>query len=729
MAHGCKTLQHVDETPRPLFGLSMLEAGAVFVAYALAHKVLGHTARGVLALAPPLALWGVLVLTHKVRVEPRLEQMYGYLTRRALGWPRTTGRPHAILEVDGFTRDALTPEQQDLRLIGRLQGVLAGLGAGGAIQLLVTNDALDASAIVTEMRARHQPLGRTMARLGDRQCERLGASLVRASDLRFYAVIYEPSGWRPARLVPLPFIGRRGDDDALLDDLVAQVRATLQHMGLSARVVPQIADVAPDITREHMDVCALSDGRYAASLYMLLPPGRTDPGWLDALVTMPGPYRLAVWVHGLDSDREITRLEARQRHNDVDAWVGAMKRASGARATTREALDETDEAILRLRQPGQGLVRCGVYVTVVGTSETDARRRIRRAALLMKGPVAARPATATGHQWPLYQSTRPGKDVAARCWRMDAATAANAYPFNRGNPSTRSGFEIGTSTRGELVRLDPTDASLRNALAVIFGLSGMGKSFLGLKCVKEWLLMGNRVTVLDRSGHYEWLRALAGGVTVTTAEELGAVPQTTRLVIVDLRAVATITPELRAAVDRRVQTPYEGQSHCFVIEEAWQLEHLDGALWVNDLARRGRHFGLFVLWVTHDPDDLLHHPVIKSMFSAAAIKIAFALDDKDGVASKLGSAMGLTPREIETVKALRRGEAYLMRHSIVEGSVVRGVVQVSADDDEKWLFASDPRTWQYQRREQEVGRHDGNVAAAVMHLADTLSFDDDEVPV
>ena len=33
----------------------------------------------------------------------------------------------------------------------------------------------------------------------------------------------------------------------------------------------------------------------------------------------------------------------------------------------------------------------------------------------------------------------------------------------------------------------------------------------------------------------------------------------------------------------------------------------------------------------------------------------------------------------------------------------------------------------YARRQHEVERHGGNVAAAIFHLADTLPFDDDEM--
>lgn len=196
---------------------------------------------------------------------------------------------------------------------------------------------------------------------------------------------------------------------------------------------------------------------------------------------------------------------------------------------------------------------CGLYVTCFGASPREARRAARRAKGLMRGVVGATPASGLGHQQPLYMSTLPGVDTARRVWRMHAETAANTFPYNRSNPSTRRGYEIGTTERGELVRLDPADQSLRNALLVIFGLSGMGKTSFTLKLLLLHLLAGGRVTVMDRSGHYGPLCALARGVTVETAEELERVPLACPMVVVDLRKVPTVTSELRAAVDRRVQ--------------------------------------------------------------------------------------------------------------------------------------------------------------------------------
>lgn len=734
MAHHSHTLQFADDSNRYLFGLTLGQTVAVVALYLLVKDRFPTLLHGLGALAAALGLWGLCRLTAGVRREPYVAQLAGYLVRRLLG-PSRAGRPrpHVILEVDGYTRHALTEDEQDIRLIDRLQRIVAAACPTGALQLIVTNQAREAGALVTEERQQQHPIGRVMGQLADRKIARLAARGLKETDLRYYLVLYEPTGWERTLWGRLPFAafwGTRDDDVALLDDLVAETRTQLAAMGLAARRVERIAGgLDPDARGETATTVRLADGRYAASVYMLLPPAETDPGWLDAVLAQPGPYVISLWAHGTDPNRERLRLASRNRQTGLQlvtaaAGIGVVGGSSAGEKSAQ--FREAEAAMLRLRQPGQGLLKTGLYLCWLGETPLEARRRARRAMLVLKGPAAATPATGLGHQWPLAASTGPGRDWARACWRLDAETIANAYPFNRANPSTRAGLLLGETERGELVRLDPADESLRNALCVVFGISGMGKTFLALKLIKEWLLRGGRVTVLDRTGHYAGLGALCDARTVSSADELRAVPLHTQMVVVDLRG-NRFGEDFRAAVDARVQTPVGALQHLFVLEEAWQLEYLDASFWVMDLAKRGRHWGGFVLWITHDPEELLDHKQLTQMFNQAAVKIAFALVDTRGVASRLGSALGLTPTEIALVKALHRGQCYVMRHNMLEGSVVRGAITVAADPDEEWLFATDPRTWQYRARAAEIARRGGDVWAAVKHLADNTAAADGEV--
>jgi len=726
MAYGAETLQFADDRLRVLFGMTLPQTVAVVGTWQGVLHLEPHLLGGFGGVAAGGLVLGVCKLTDGVRREPRLAHLGGYLARLALGAPTDKQARHIILEVDGYTRDALTEEEQNTRLANRLQIIIASIGPGGAAQILVVNTSRDHATLVRDLRTAQRPVGRPLAELADRAVERLATREVRETDIRFYLVLYEPKGARRApwwlrllRLTPQTralsrrLFGEATAGQILLTNVAAETRARLRTMGLSARIVAAVAggDVQPVTAGEMANACRLSDGRYAASFSLLTPPARTNPGWLDPLLALRGPYRLAVWAHGTDANRERTRLQTRNRQTGLQL----LGTTAGVGEKSAQ-FTETEAAMMRLRQPNQAMMRAGVYMTCIGDTAADAITKAQQGVLVMESP-----APGVFHQFPLAASTLPGHDRARCCWRMDAETVANMYPFNRTNPSTAVGLHLGATDRGELVRLDPGDESLRNALCVIFGLSGMGKTLLTQKVIKAWRERGGPVTILDRSGHYQWLAATIGGVTVKTAAEMEALPLTETFVIVDL-TTNDFNARLRTAVDHHVQSKVHDMQMLFVVEEAWQLEYLDSALWVMDLAKRGRHWGGFVWWVTHDPKELLNHPQLVSMFDQAAVKVAFALVDSEGVASRLGSAMGLTAKEIETVKALAQGECYLMRHNALDGSIVRGKVNVDASEEELWLFESDPRHWQYKRREQEIAACDGDVWRAVKRLVETVPF-------
>ena len=736
MAARCISLQYGDETARPLFGLSFPEAVVVVLAYQGVHHLLGSLGHNALALVPAVGVYLLLLATHHVRSEPYGQQIHAYLLRRVLGQPKRSGqRAYSMLEVDGFTREALTEEEQSLRLISHLQTLIASLGKGGVLQFIAQSTSQTmAEAQQGQDERGVRASGRTDPRLSElarRSTARLEAGTARQSDIHFYIVVYEGTRRRP---LPLPHVVRRAlsiplpgeqdaEDEIALGDLVSGVHSVLATMNLSARPVTGLAVDYGTVTRETPWSVALSGGLHAASLYMLLPPGVTDPGFLDPIVALDGPVRVSVWIEGLDPEAERNRLSMRQRQNSA-GMIASMTGGTRPTADDMAAVGENDELLLRLRRPDQGIVRGGVYITCFGASAGKVERAARRAQSVLRRRLAARAGTGLAHQTPLYLATQPGADTADRRWRMHAETAANTYLFNRRNPTTLRGYIIGQTAGGEVVRFDPTDESLRNALCVTVGLSGMGKTMMTLKLLKMHLLSGGRSTILDRSGHYGLLGSLVGAATVRTPAELDAAPIGTQMVIVDLRQAKSVSPELLEALDRRTQTVVGDKLHLFILEEAWQLEHMGAALWVNELARRGRHWAGFVWWITHEPEDLLRHPEIRSMFAAAATKFIFALDDRDNTASRIGAALGATPREIDMIKGLPVGECYVMRHNKQRGSVTRGQVHIMIDPDEAWLFETDPRTWQYQRRAVEISLRSGDVWRAIQHLSDTLPFND-----
>jgi len=748
MAHGAKTITAVDETPRPFFGLSLFEALACIGAYILAQRLYPHL-HGIgtfLLFVPPLALGALFVATHKVRVEPYLAQLNGFLLRKLAGQGVVKPRAHRVIEVDGFTRAALTEDEQDTQVIWRLQQQLAALGAGGDMELLAVKRSQDSAAIVSRIRAVSHPTTPVLAALVERRCRRLAPEEVgtggqgarhsgtaRGSVINYYVVVYEPAAWRGRSVVRLlrrlPLVRDRMPvemEDTSLDDIVHTVREALVKMGLRPTLVEAAARAGGVPVRESLTHALCNDGRYASACFMLMAPAETDPGFADPLINSEGPYHLALWVHGTDPDRMAARIGTQQRQN-VAMAVQAVLGGGRVGAVQAARVEESDRALLDLRKPGQGVAPLGVYYAAYAATPWEAERKRRRALLTIKRAMAARPGRGLFHQGPLVRSAHVGADTAHSCYHVHVETAANAYPFNRDNPSMEGGYRVGTTERDEEVLFDPTDESLRNALVVILGLSGQGKTHLVMRLLREHLERAGRATVLGAiPAQYAPLMATVGGVVVRSAAELDAVPIDTQMVFVDIEGMEHVGKDLMRAVDRRVKTRVGTLQHALVLEEAWQLAHKDAALWVNELARFARSWGGYVEWVSHDPEDLLSNPHIVAMFKNAATKIAFALSDRKGVASAIGAALELTDAQVRTVKQLARGECYIMRHNVLRGSVVQGVCRVGAEPEERWMFLTDPRLPQWDVRAAYIAKHGADVMAAIFDLADNVPYDDDD---
>ncbi|HVC82158.1 MAG TPA: hypothetical protein VNL35_16835 [Chloroflexota bacterium] len=268
--------------------------------------------------------------------------------------------------------------------------------------------------------------------------------------------------------------------------------------------------------REHLDYLAI-DGIFARSFFLLAPPDLTDPGWLDRLVGLDCPCRIAIHLEGLDRQGERNRLKRRRRSfhaiNSEQAMVSGLLDvdAESAQAETAHIARETQD-------PRQAIVRWSLYVTVFAQSKEELDEHAARAYTALASDIACEPGQALPHQLPIWQSTLPFcLDTAHRTCRAMSATIGNAFPFLTHNPGMTDGLALGFTAVGhELVLLNPFDRSLPNALMNDVGASGSGKTYLAQKLGLQMRLRGGRVTILDHSpGHYRSLTRLVGGCEVS----------------------------------------------------------------------------------------------------------------------------------------------------------------------------------------------------------------------
>ncbi|HVA88887.1 MAG TPA: hypothetical protein VNL71_03510, partial [Chloroflexota bacterium] len=181
-----------------------------------------------------------------------------------------------------------------------------------------------------------------------------------------------------------------------------------------------------------------------------------------------------------------------------------------------------------------------------------------------------------------------------------------------------------------------------------------------------------------------------------------------------------------------------------IIDEGYFLIAGGGAgkRWLGHLARRGRHWGLFLLFITQQLSDLLDDPVAASLFNNASVQLLFRQDDQrtqDGrsATERLAAVLSLSGEEVSRLAGLATVEGVstemlLLRKSKQAGTTKRGVVEVVAHPLEHALFGSNVEETAY--RERMTAALGGDVWAAVkacaagLEVPETLDEDEEAEP-
>lgn len=166
----------------------------------------------------------------------------------------------------------------------------------------------------------------------------------------------------------------------------------------------------------------------------------------------------------------------------------------------------------------------------------------------------------------------------------------------------------------------------------------------------------------------------------------------------------------------------------FVLDEGWSLlRHPDTADFVQEVTRRGRHYGLSVLNMSQQIADY-DNPVGRAVIGNTSLSVLLAQNPQD--IDHVQSVFKLAEDERDKVagfrKATREGAmAYL--HS-PEGAE-SGSIYLWVTPEEYWLFTSapEPRNEPAIRREA-IRRHGGDVWAACRELAEHDGPDPEAVP-
>jgi len=143
----------------------------------------------------------------------------------------------------------------------------------------------------------------------------------------------------------------------------------------------------------------------------------------------------------------------------------------------------------------------------------------------------------------------------------------------------------------------------------------------------------------------------------------------------------------------------ERMSELLIIDEGWHVVKYQGAgEWIETLARKGRHWGLVLAFITQQVSDLTEDPAAAALFNQASIQILFRQKDrgKKGGAQEaldwLAGTLDLTGHEVAKLKNLKseRGafsDLFLIRETKA-GQAAHGAVRFPTTRHHYWMTAS-----------------------------------------
>ncbi len=143
----------------------------------------------------------------------------------------------------------------------------------------------------------------------------------------------------------------------------------------------------------------------------------------------------------------------------------------------------------------------------------------------------------------------------------------------------------------------------------------------------------------------------------------------------------------------------EQMSELLIIDEGWHVVKYQGAgEWIETLARKGRHWGLVLAFITQQVSDLTEDPAAAALFNQASIQILFRQKDrgKKGGAQAaldwLAGTLDLTGHEVAKLKTLKseRGafsDLFLIRETKA-GQAAHGAVRFPSTRHHYWMTAS-----------------------------------------
>lgn len=457
----------------------------------------------------------------------------------------------------------------------------------------------------------------------------------------------------PPRLVRRWLAVVTADNEGTLEWRTRTLAKTLMGIGLRCKAIP--VEDAPPVVAIESD--AVFDGPdWCGTLVLRRWPREVPPGWLGQALSGDLPVDVAIHIEPQDAQK-IARFLKQQ----------VARQAEGTDAGDELGRDDAERVrrnlIARVDKP----CRVAVALTVRAPDRATLRTRVETLQHEV-GLTLADVRLAKFEQDRGLEATLPnGVCRLLGAWRtLDCTSVASTWLFQPATIRHPYGAQMGT-THGMLVQLDPFDESLSSFSGLLTGSVGSGKSYF-LKLILRHIDPNVEIRIVEHSDPPEYdgvPRLLTFSVAELSDTEKA---KRVRAYITDLWTLARSDPKPRL----------------LVLDELWSvLKRPELAELIEEVARRGRKYGL-ALWIaTQQIEEMLANEWGKAIFDNAKLRVYLQQEDRD--LEGLCKAAHLSAPARKLLRGAARGQA------LIQCGKMLVMVDVQATPDEDKLITTDPR--------------------------------------
>jgi len=350
----------------------------------------------------------------------------------------------------------------------------------------------------------------------------------------------------------------RARQEGALRERVERICDALRATGLAPRLLQdaELAGFVGDGLRvdlavpwkEYPDHLEIGNDVIRGYVLRRFPGHAISPGWLAPLIHVQAGCDIAVHMAPAALGDALSSLARRLRdfsaHRMLEAERGQVGDAH-VEAAICSALSLRDRLARNLARP--------LHVTLTACVRSREPGDLRRRCDLVRVAFAAalaRVEPAHFRHLAAYLTTLPAcTDLIGGAKLVESRAAATFFPWVDASAADPTGYRLGATRRGNLVRLDPFDAQRHtNANIAVLAASGHGKSYAIGLLVMEAADHGVSTVIIDPEGEYRSLVEALDGVCLELSPGTGAAVNVFDAAARDTEAAVTSVVELASVL-------------------------------------------------------------------------------------------------------------------------------------------------------------------------------------